>query len=291
MISVSSCSNYSEGVRVIVPEGIPAIAQSKMEYDDIYDIDRVSGPQPLSAAFSSESHDVIIAPINLGANWYSKDAPYKLAAILTWNNLQLISKTEINSLQELDSEEIIAFGQGAIPEMIVSYLFSQISFDNPPQIDFTSTSAQQSLLSFLQGEINYAIISEPITTTAKTMDEEYYFLDLVDFLSESTDTTGFPQAGVFVHDKLSKNQIEAYLNALEKSEKFVLENPQTSAEYCYEMDYPFSKEVIEASIPFSRIDFTLSKDAISDLDSFFQLIHNFKPELIGNSQPDEDFYW
>jgi hypothetical protein len=33
VISLTACSNYAEGVKVIVPEGIPAIAQSKMEYD------------------------------------------------------------------------------------------------------------------------------------------------------------------------------------------------------------------------------------------------------------------
>jgi hypothetical protein len=57
------------------------------------------------------------------------------------------------------------------------------------------------------------------------------------------------------------------------------------------LDYPFSKEVIEESIPFSRIDFTLSKNIISELDDFFQLIYDYKPELIGSNLPDEDFYW
>ncbi|MFA7561605.1 MAG: hypothetical protein WCY80_05830 [Candidatus Izemoplasmatales bacterium] len=291
VISLTACSNSAEGVKVIVPEGIPAIAQSKMEYDGEYIIDRVTGPQNLSSSFSSESHDIIIAPINLGANWYNKEAPYKLAAVLTWNNLQLISKNPINSILDLDNEDILAFGQGAVPEMIIAYLFSQINFNTQPRIDYSSTSTQQSLLSFLQGDVNFAIISEPTTTTARNMDEVYYFLDLVEILSEYTDTTNFPQAGVFIHNNLSKNKAEAYLDTLEKSENYVLSNPQSSASYCEDLDYPFSKEVIEESIPFSRIDFTLSKNIISELDDFFQLIYDYKPELIGSNLPDEDFYW
>jgi len=267
---LSSCTNQTEDINIIVPEGIPAIAQSKMEHDENFKIERVSGPQPLSASFSSESHEIIIAPINLGANWYSKSSSYKLAAILTWNNLQIISKTKINSIFDLTGQEVIGFGEGAIPEMIISHLFSNISFDNPPTIDYTSTSTQQSLLSFLH---------------------EYYYLDLIDLLKNYTDVSNFPQAGVFVNHDLSEQKVNAYLDALELSQTFVLSNPKTTASYCFEMNYPFEESVIEESIPFSQINFVLSKDIVDDLDQFFELIFDFKPELIGGVLPDESFYW
>ena len=51
----------------------------------------VQGSDPLVAAFTSETSQVIVAPTNLGATLYQKELPYQLVATLVWGNLYLIS--------------------------------------------------------------------------------------------------------------------------------------------------------------------------------------------------------
>ncbi|MDA3931366.1 MAG: hypothetical protein PF513_01370 [Tenericutes bacterium] len=282
-----------ESISVIVPNGGPSIAQSYMEYNNDHDfiIDRVSGPQPLVAAFTSESHDIIIAPVNLGANLYQKGSPYQLAGILTWSNLQIISRTEINDIHDLEGKDVIAFGEGAIPEMIINYLFENIEFDQDINVLYDASSAQESFMSFMQDEDSIAIVSEPITSSARDMVNPLYILDLADIWSDYTDEGLFPLAGVFVHKDLSLNQVTSYLALLEESAVYANLNPSGVALICEELEYPFEKEIIEASIPMSNINLKGIDQSKSNIEDFMTMIYEFKPELIGNAIPDEEWYY
>jgi NitT/TauT family transport system substrate-binding protein len=284
-------SDETHQMRVIVPNGIPAIAQSYIEHEqtDLYEIDRVSGPQPLVAAFTSASHDVIIAPVNLGANLYSKQSPYLLAGIITWSNLQIISHSPIQSIDDLEGKNIIAFGQGATPQMIIDYLFSQ--HQSSANIDYVGSSAQESYLNFLQTDEGIAIVSEPITSTAKANNEDLYVFDLADLWVQTTGMPLFPQAGIFVHEDLSNDAIDQYLNDIEDAAYIALDKPSTIAEYCENLDYPFERDTIEQALTNSGIAYQSSDQAKDAINQFLQLIYEFKSQLIGGEIPDEDWIY
>lgn len=293
-ILLMACQKNEERLKVIVPNGVPSIAQSHMEYnmDNLnFDIERVSGPEPLMAAFTSESHDFIIAPINLGANLYQKGSSYRLAGVLTWSNLQIISKEPIFDIRDLGGKDIIAFGQGSTPEMIISYLFNQINLENPLEINYQAGSAQESLLTFMQTDNAIAVVSEPLTTKAKSMVDNLYVLDLADLWTQYTGYDLFPLAGVFVHKDLSEKQVKDYLIELDKSSEAVLSQLDKTAEYCESMDYPFDKSMIESSIPRSQINFKYIEDQKKVVNDFMNLIYEFKPALIGNELPDENWFY
>lgn len=291
IMTLTSCGSNQESIKVLVPNGIPSIAQSYMEYhqdNTNYTIERVSGPSPLLAAFTSKSHDIIIAPINVGANLYNKDSNYKLAALLTWTNFQIISKEPID-INNLSDYSVITYGKGAVPEIIISYLFEQI---NPNmEINYDATSVQEAYLRFLQEENSVAIISEPVTSSAKLSNPEYYILDLAQEWLDNTEYELFPQAGVFVNTELTSSQINSYLRGLKNSTNYTLDNIQEVSNYCVSMDYPFSFEVIKEAISNSNIDFAYAKDQIEVINDFLEMIYNFKPELIGNEVPNEEFIW
>ena len=290
VLSLTACNNKKDKITVLVPNGTPAIAQSKMEYEmdsSNYQIERVSGPSPLIAAITSKSHDIIIAPLNIGANLYNKDAKYQLAGVLTWNNLQIISRSEIN-LDNFTYSTILAFGEGAIPEMIISYLLADY---NPPAIDYSASSAQESFLAFMQNENSMAIVSEPVTTIAKTEIEGLYVYDLSDLWTEKTSLEKFPQAGVFVKEDLDIEVVEKYLTTLKSAALFTVLNPEETSSFCEELDSPFEKEVIKAAIPLSYISFHNADESIVEIEYFFNMILDFKGELIGDKLPDENFYW
>ena len=285
------CQTEETTLSILVPNGIPSIAQSQLEYDDnVYDVERVSGAQPLSAAFLNNTHDIIIAPINLGANLYQKGATYQLAGVLTWSNLQIISRTPIQSLSDLEGQEIIAFGQGAIPEIILTYLFEQADLANSTTINYDATSVQESLLTFMQGA-DYAVVSEPVTSQVLSLDETVYIFDLANPWSTTTGLSDFPQAGVFVSQSLQNKQINDYLSDLEDATNKAIDNPEEIAALCSLMDYPFEESLITISLPKSHIDFqtsTIAKDAIDDM---LNLIYNENKALIGNNLPDEGWLY
>jgi NitT/TauT family transport system substrate-binding protein len=291
-LGLSACGgDEAHQMRVMVPNGIPAIAQSYIEHEqsDLYEIDRVSGPQPLVAAFTSSSHDVIIAPVNLGANLYNKQSPYLLAGIITWSNLQIISHAPIHSLTDLQNEHILAFGQGATPQIIIDYLFSQQQIS--VNMDYVGSSAQESYLNFLQTDDGIAIVSEPVTSTAKANDASLYVFDLADLWIQTTGMPLFPQAGIFVHQDLSSDAIDQYLNDIEDAAYIALDRPSVIAGYCENLDYPFERDIIEEALSNSGIAYQSSDQAMEAIYEFLQLIYDFKPQLIGGMIPDEDWIY
>jgi len=293
LISLFGCNQNQKELKVLVPNGIPSIALAYLEYNQEnsdYLVERVTGPAPLIAAFTSGSHDVIVAPINIGANLYQKQSPYQLAGVLTWSNLQLISRTEITNLNELSGKNIIAYGAGAVPEMIIGYLFGSLNLETEANISYQASSAQESLVKFLQDENSIAIISEPVTSSAKTLVDNLYVIDLGNLWMELTDLDLFPQAGIFINRDLNQAIIDRFLEDLNFSTDFALNNPKETADYCVEMNYPYEGIVIENAIPNSGIDYQSSINSKLIVEAFLEMILDFKAELIGGSLPDDTFY-
>jgi len=292
-VSLMACQK-TESANVIVPNGVPSIAQSYMEYNTNkheFNIERVNGPQPLVAAFTAESHDIIIAPVNLGANLYQKGSPYQLTGVLTWSNLQIISRTEINDITDLSGKDVVAYGEGAVPQMIIDYLFDLVEFNQDVNIQYDASSPQESFMTFLQEEESIAIVSEPVTTSAKDQIGSLYVLDLADVWSDYTNLDLFPLAGIFVHKDLSSNTVQNYLSLINESADLVYEDPSEIAELCESLGYPFEKTIIADSIASSQIDFQSMEDSKETVESFISMIYEYKPALIGGSIPDEDWYY
>lgn len=278
-------------IDVLVPNGTTSFSHAQIEYEseDII-IERISGPNILVSAFTSASHDIIIAPVNLGANLYNKGADYQLLGILTWNNLQFVSDTPLDSIYDLIGKNIQAFGQGAIPEMILDTLLQETDIASQITIDYHAQSIQESYTHFTQNG-GVALVAEPVTTMAKNNGDQLYVLDLADLWSNLADFDAFPQAGVFVKSSLSENNINDYLEALEENVDTVSNDPVLIADYSQRLNYPFPKQIIEQSLPFSGINYKSIDNCKDEVDAFMELILNFNGHLINDEIPDNDFYY
>ena len=92
-------------ISLIAPEGTPSLALANF-YEDNKDsyttFDIKSGSDPLLAAFTSASYDVIVAPTNLGAKLYNENkADYVLYQTIVWGNLYLVSSENISSFTDI----------------------------------------------------------------------------------------------------------------------------------------------------------------------------------------------
>lgn len=278
-------------INVLVPNGTTSFAHAQIEYEnnDVV-IERISGPNILVSAFTSASHDIIIAPVNLGANMYNKGFDYQLLGVLTWNNLQFISDEPIDSIYDLIGKDIQAFGQGSVPEMIVNTLLQETDIASQITVNYHAQSAQESYTHFTQNG-GVTLVAEPVTTMAKNNSDQVYVLDLADLWPELTTYDNFPQAGIFVKHSLSEEDIAIYLNALIENIETLSNNPALIADYSQRLSYPFPKEIIEQSIPSSGIDFIPINDCKDEVDAFMNLILMFNGHLINNHIPDNDFYY
>ncbi len=290
------CSNPSfdeqTHLSVMVPNGIPSLTHLYLEVETLDNltvtVDRVSGPQPLIAAFTSNSHDVIIAPLNLGANLYNKGVDYQLASVITWGNLQLISGTPLTSFGDLEGKEIIAFGENSIPAMILEMLVETYGFTDKPTITYSANSAQESLMQLLHDSTRIVLTAEPITSRAIEQHPNTSIIDLGAVWETIMAQPLFPQAGIFIRKEVEEETRLKYLEAVESSITRVINNPEVAADLAVSLDYPFDYDLLLASIPKSEMGYREALE--SELAWFFDKINAFNVELIGGTIPESDFY-
>lgn len=253
----------------------------------------VQGSDPLVAAFTSETAQVIVAPTNLGATLYQKDVPYQLVATLVWGNLYLISNEEL-SFDDLGGRKITAFGQGSTPDIVLQTILKEKGLLDSVEIEYlASVSDVQSM--FVAGEIDVAVIAEPSLSVLKTKGENVNIVtDFQEQWGELYGVTSYPQASLFVHKDLIQNHsevIEPLLAQVEASVEFANNSPADMAKEAIETGLEIPEAIITASTPNSHLIFKTAEEAKDEIELYLQKLYDFDAKTVGGALPEDDFYY
>src|SRR5690606_22504757 len=133
LVFLSSCGNGKDEktIKVMMPEGAPTLGLVKMMHDNEKILNKkieytVTKANLISTAFTSKSHEIIVAPTNVGAKLYSVNPDYVYAGTLTLGNLFLVSRNEMTA-EDLEGRTIYAFGQGSIPEIVLRKVLGDLN--------------------------------------------------------------------------------------------------------------------------------------------------------------------
>ncbi len=295
-LTLAACGETeTTDVSIMVPNGSPAISQMVFEYERpeidnmTYDIERVSGAEPLVAAFGSESHQIIFAPTNVGARLISTGAPYAFAATVNWGNLHLASGQTLESLDDLDGKEIIAFGQNATPDIVLATILDKHDFSESPTIKYVD-SVQTAGANLVEDPSRIVMLAEPVLSVMANQVDAMQTLDIQALWQEKTGEDSYPQAGIFVHNDLDETIVNAYLNEIEASIQALHDDPSLVASYGEALDYPFPVPIIENAIPRSNIMFRSAEDSRDALEVYFSMILERNAALLNHEMPSDDFY-
>lgn len=288
---------------VLIPFGSPALSMSGLiinedsqegEYslgNDSYTVEIVNGADPLVAAFTSQSHDVIIAPTNLGAKFYSAGIPYKYAGAVVYGNLYLASLNELSTPADLEGREIVAFSQNATPDVVVQTILAANDLTDKVTVRYVG-SVSEAQGELLAGTADIALLAEPILSVTKTK-ADLNILDLQNVWADSTGLESYPQAGIFVKSELVENSdqtVDAFLNLVEKSIIAANANPADVAAQLAAIEFGLPAPVIESAIPSSHLVFKTAQDSKEDLEFYYNKIMELNANLIGGALPDDGYY-
>lgn len=298
MILMSACEKSSlEPTKVLVPFGAPAFAQVGMAYElsqsdhPDFEIEMVYGADLLAAAFNTQSHDIIYAPSNLGARLIkSAHVPYQYLATISRGNLYLATQNDTLNAASLDGKTIIAFGENATPGIVLETILAEMSFETPPSITYVD-SVNTAAAYLAEDQSRIVLLAEPILSVQAMQLGTLNTMDLQTKWSNFFDRQAYPQAGVFVHEDLPQERIEAFETMLKESVELSQSSPQTIAEYAESLNYDLPKAVLIEAIPRSNLSYVPSDEAQADIIVYFEKILQINPNLIGGALPDETFYW
>lgn len=294
---VTSCSvtlvdGEQKEVSVIMPTGTPALALAEFAMtNDYVKAEVVAGSDPLVAAFTSKSHDVIVAPVNLGAKMYSVYQEYVLYKTFVWGNLYLASKSELNSFEDIDGKKVVAFGKNSTPDIVMQALLKYHS-DINVTVEYVSDVSEANTL-LASGKAEIIVTAEPSISKLKSK-LNLSVLDLQEEWAKMTGNESYPQAGIFVKKSvMNKKYVKDALNDMKEAVINANANPSNCAEHAVGLHASFEslgKEVLTNAIPNCHYQILESdKEAVN---YYLQMMIDLGfSKQMGGSLPVDEFYY
>lgn len=294
---VTSCTiiddtQEPQDISLIMPTGTPALALAEyaMTSEDVK-AEVVAGSDPLVAAFTSKSHDVIVAPVNLGAKMYSVYQEYVLYKTFVWGNLYLASKGTLNSFKDLDGKTVVAFGKNSTPDIVMQALLKHHS-DISVTVEYVADVSEANTL-LASGKAEIIVTAEPAISKLKSK----FNLSIIDLQEEWAKMTGnesYPQAGIFVRKSLtSKKYIKDALVEMKEAVINANLNPSNCASYAVKLHTSFAslgEETLVTAIPNCHYQILESdKEAVN---YYLQMMIDLGfSKQMGGSLPVDEFYF
>lgn len=285
-------------LEILIPNGSPALSQVLFEaerpsIDQVtYEIERVFGPEPLLAAFGSQSHQVIFAPTNVGARLIASGAPYTFAAAINFGNNYIVASQPLSSMESLAGKHLIAFGEQATPDIVLRALInaSDLTQAQRPSIEYRG-SVQEVLAALITNPEAIVLLAEPVLSAALLQLPDLHVLSLQDEWQRLKGEEGYPQAGIFIHNDVPRALAKAYLEQIEHAVSVTLQNPEAAVQAALTLEYPFPAPVLTQAIPRSNLRFMWAQEVRGSLETFFTVILEMNPNLIGGALPQDAFYF
>ena len=285
-----------DSVSIISPAGTPALGIAKYATEftknekNTFEI--VPGPDPLKVAFMKGTHDIIIAPVNLGSVMYHKNANYRLFKTSVWGNLFLASKTskiDIKEFSDLEGKTVVSFGKGATPEIVFNALNKYYNV-NVNVVYVNDVAEANKMLMADKAEI--VLTAQPALT--KLQDKmPISTIDLQDEWSKVFNQESYPQAGIFVRkDVVNDSYVQDVLNGLADSVKDTVKNPEAAAEAAVSLHASFAslgKDTLVKAIPHSHFNI-LGDDKAAVLFYLQKMIDLGFAAQVGGSLPADEFF-
>lgn len=209
LVGCTSKPKETEHLTVLSPKGAPSLSLINYfkEVGDEKVITTVDGTDALTAAFTNPNseYDMIIAPINLGSALIKKGVTdYRLAGVVTWGNLYIVSGNIDLTLPTL--KYLAAFGQNAVPNKVLDTVLQgqevEVTYFNA----VSDVAAQLLSLKHTAG-----LVAEPVASTVMNkMSDMEIMIDMQEEWKRVTGYDNYPQAAIFVHKDVYAEKKDSY---------------------------------------------------------------------------------
>lgn len=217
-----------ENVTFSAPEGTPALAMLRLATDNakIGDISvtyKVVKPANIAAEMRAKTSDIVIMPVNGGANLIRQGAGYKLVSIAVDGSLYMVGNTEKGgeiSIDDIKGKKIACIGETGVPGLVFRYVLSAngitiVDKDTPSENQVSVRYAPDGVAAaqLLQGgQVDFMVVGEPAATAQSKRLKLNAEMNLQSEYAKASGESNYPQAGLFVSERLYSN--EKFMNEL-----------------------------------------------------------------------------
>jgi NitT/TauT family transport system substrate-binding protein len=259
----------------------------------------ITSPDQVAARMISGELDMVMVASNLGAKLYNKGVPYKLAGVMVWGNLYVVSRESLQDWHDLKGREIFMHARGLTPDYVFQHLLRENGLD--PQKDVKLTylpgGPQALAMAFIGGKSQISIMPEPMLAKVQQRCRNTHIV--IDIQKEWQQTTrsphpGFPQGALLIKNRIIEDQpeiVELFLQKYTDSIAWLNANPALAGEYAENLAIGMQARAVTAGIPGCNLHYVDSQDAAGELETLFTILYKFNPDAVGGSVPDQGLYY
>ena len=250
----------------------------------------------LLAMVQGGEHDLYAFPLTVVSTLYNKGLDVRLMNVNTWGvTYFMTTDPAFETWADLAGKTVYIPLQSSPPDALTQYFLNEagLTVGEDVEIVYASTAEVAALLA--SGEAEYATLIEPQVTSAMSQNSEVR--RALSFEEEWQRVTGtdtmIPNAGFgttqgFIDE--NPELTEQFQAAYAESVQWVLDHPAEAAALAEE-HLGMKAAVVEAAIPNMGLTFKSAQDAWGELDTFYNLLNDFDPSMIGGKLPNDGLYY
>lgn len=301
LIFLLSFNIFGETLKVLTPDGLPALSLAKMmtnvhEIDGNkveYKIEKLS--DALVVDILKREGDIAIVPSNFAAQLYNKKLGYKILGTVGWGSFYVISRENIDSLEELKGREIYTFGKGLTPDIIFESILKSKGIEKKDiKINYLSSGNEVAAL-YLGKKADIVVVSEPIlskillkslgTNVISNLNEEWKNLVNSDL--------GYPQSTLVIKEEVYNSNpklVDEFVSQLKTSVASLYKNRDESIKYIQNSSISVDTSILDSILSRANILYTPILDCQEEYNRYFKVLNEVNSKVIGGKIPNEEIY-
>lgn len=301
LIFLLSFNIFGETLKVLTPDGLPALSLAKMmrnvhEIDGNkveYKIEKLS--DALVVEMLKREGDIAIVPSNFAAQLYNKKLGYKILGTVGWGSFYVISRENIDSLEELKEREIYTFGKGLTPDIIFESILKSKGIEKKDiKINYLSSGNEVAAL-YLGKKADIVVVPEPIlskilskslgTNVISNLNEEWKNLVNSDL--------GYPQSTLVIKEEVYNSNpklVDEFVSQFKTSVASLYKNRDESIKNIQNSSISVDTSILDSILSRANILYTPILDCQEEYNRYFKVLNEVNSKVIGGKIPNEEIY-
>ncbi|MBM6874831.1 ABC transporter substrate-binding protein [Fusobacterium mortiferum] len=295
-----SLSVFAETIKVVTPDGLPALSLVNMmdtkKIDNIqlnYKVEKMS--DALIVDMLKREGDIAIVPSNFSAQLYNKKLGYKILGTIGWGSFYVVSRDNINSLEELKGKEVYTFGKGLTPDLIFQSILEKKGINkNSIKINYLSSGNEVASL-YLGKKVDTIVIPEPMLSKVLSKSPTSTIVaNLNDEWKNITNSDlGYPQSTLVIKEEIYETNpkfVKEFINKLTESISKLYKNSGETVENVKRNSLSIDTSVLNKVLTRANIFYTPIIDCKEEYNNYFKILELTNKKVIGGKLPDEDIF-
>lgn len=293
-------SIFAETIKVVTPDGLPALSLVNMmdtkKIDNIqlnYKVEKMS--DALIVDMLKREGDIAIVPSNFSAQLYNKKLGYKILGTIGWGSFYVVSRDNINSLEELKRKEVYTFGKGLTPDLIFQSILEKKGINkNSIKINYLSSGNEVASL-YLGKKVDTIVIPEPMLSKVLSKSPTSTIVaNLNDEWKNITNSDlGYPQSTLVIKEEIYETNpkfVKEFINKLTESISKLYKNSGETVENVKRNSLSIDTSVLNKVLTRANIFYTPIIDCKEEYNNYFKILELTNKKVIGGKLPDEEIF-